>query len=372
MQTGYLWHELFGWVDTSGGSMLPSDVSVGLQPISHHFAHADTKRRMHELVMVSGLGDHLARIKPREATHEEILRVHTREHLDRILHENTLPKGGDAGDGISPFGKGGYQIAALAAGSALAMVDAVVNGQIANGFALVNPCGHHAVAETGMGFCVFNNVAVAAKHAKDVLGVDRIAIVDWDVHHGNGTQSIFWDDPSVLTISIHQDRNYPPNIGLHGEVGGNDALHTNLNIPLPPGSGDAAYIEAMDRVIAPALMRFKPALIIVACGFDASAFDPLARQMVSAEGFAQLTAKIKKVAGDVCGGKLVMVQEGGYSIHYVAVCGVHTIAALAGVEPIKDPLCFVFEQQYGRLVVEDHQRRAIDRSADLVGRTPGH
>ncbi len=370
MATGYLWHELFGWMDTSGGSLKPSDVTLGLQPISHHFAHADNKRRMHELVMVSGLGEQLVRIAPRQAAHEELLRVHTREHLDRILHENTLPKGGDAGDGHSPFGKGGYEICALAAGSALAMVDAVVKGEVDNGFALVNPCGHHAIAETGMGFCIFNNVAVAIRHAQQVLGVKRIAVVDWDVHHGNGSQAIFWEDPSVLTISIHQDRNYPLDSGFLDERGGGAGLNTNLNIPLPPGTGDAGYIEAMDRVIVPALHQFEPDLIIVACGFDASAYDPLARQMVSAEGFAALTRRVKAAAEALCDGKLVMVQEGGYSIHYVAFCGVHTIAALAGVKPIGDPFAVVHAGQYGRMTVEAHQKAVIDAAEAQVAEIP--
>ncbi|MFK0206415.1 class II histone deacetylase [Agrobacterium sp. NPDC090283] len=370
MTTGYLWHELFGWVDTGGGSMTPSDVLNGLQPISHHFAHADNKRRMHELVMVSGLGDKLIRIKARPATKEELLRAHTRDYVERIIHESTLPKGGDAGDGITSFGKGGYGICALAAGGALEMVEAVVKGNIRNGYALVNPCGHHAVSEVGMGFCVFNNVAVAAKHAQQVLGVKRIAIVDWDVHHGNGTQSIFWSDPNVLTISIHQDRNYPPNSGFHSERGGQGALNTNINIPLPPGTGDAGYLEAMDKVIVPALERFAPEIIIVASGFDASVFDPLARQMVSAEGFAEMTKRLMAAAERCCGGKLAMVQEGGYSIHYVAICGALTINALAGFEPMRDALSFVFDQQYGRLKIETHQAEAIEKAAQLVSDVP--
>lgn len=370
MTTGYLWHELYGWNDTGSGSLAPADPGVGLQPVSYHFAHADNKRRMHSLVAVSGLQSQLQQVPARPATEEEILRVHTREHHDRIVRESGQPKGGDAGDGISPFGKGGYEIAALAAGGAVAMVEAVVSGAVANGFALVNPCGHHAVAETGMGFCVFNNVAVAVAHARAALGVQRIAVVDWDVHHGNGTQSIFWEDPQVLTISLHQDRLYPPRSGMRSERGAGAGLHTNLNVPLPPGTGDGGYLQAMDSVVTPALRAFRPDLILVACGFDASVLDPLARQMVSAEGFGALTERVKEVADEVCGGRLVMVQEGGYSIHYVAVCGAVTIATLAGLPPMADPFDALVADMYGRREVEDHQLAACKAAEELVQDVP--
>ncbi|MGY1690404.1 class II histone deacetylase [Geodermatophilus sp. SYSU D01105] len=370
MTTGYLWHPLYGWNDTGSGSLAPADPAAGLQPVGHHFAHADNKRRMNELVEVSGLLEHLRRVPPRPATREEILRVHTAEHHDRIVAESQLPKGGDAGDGISPFGKGGYEIAALAAGGAIAMVDAVVDGTVDNGFALVNPCGHHAIAERGMGFCVFNNIAIAATHAREVLGVERIAIVDWDVHHGNGTQSIFWEDPSVLTISLHQDRVYPTDQGFTSERGGGAGVNTNLNIPLPPGTGDGGYVQAMDSVVVPALRAFAPDLILVACGFDPSILDPLSRTMVSAEGFRTLTERVKEAAEEICSGKLVMVQEGGYSIHYVAVCGAVTIAALAGVEPIADPFLPLVQNMYGRREVEDHQLAACKAAEELVADIP--
>jgi acetoin utilization deacetylase AcuC-like enzyme len=371
VSTGYLWHALYGWNDTGSGSLTPADPAAGLQPVGHHFAHADNKRRMHELIEVSGLIDRLQRIPARAASAAEILRVHTPEHHDRIVAESALPKGGDAGDGVSPFGRGGYEIAALAAGGAIAMVDAVVGGTVDNGFALVNPCGHHAVADTGMGFCVFNNVAIAAKHAREVLGVERIAIVDWDVHHGNGTQSIFWEDPAVLTISMHQDRLYPPKGGLVEERGGGAGLYTNLNVPRPPGTGDAGYVDAMDSVVVPALRAFQPDLIIVACGFDPSYFDPLAHTMVSAEGFGTLTERVKDAAAELCGGRLVMVQEGGYSIHYVAICGAITIAALAGVEPIVDPYLALLADVYGVHDLEENQIASRKAAEELVADVPG-
>lgn len=368
--TGYLWDEVYGWYDTGSGSLMPADPAAGLQPVSHQFSHPDTKRRMHELIAVSGLLRQLTTVTPRPATREEILRVHTDSHLERIARESTLPKGGDAGDGVSPFGKGGYEIAALAAGGAIAMVDAVVSGEVDNGFALVNPCGHHAVPDSGMGFCVFNNVAIAAAHAREALGLERIAIVDWDVHHGNGSQAIFWEDPNILTISMHQDRNFPSDSGLVDERGAGPGVHTNLNIPLPPGTGDAGYVRAIEDVVVPALRRFAPDLVIVACGFDANSYDPLARQMVSAEGFVRMTAIIKDASAGICDGKLVFVQEGGYSIHYVPICGLLTVAALAGLDTLTDPYLPAVAPQYGRLQVEDHQAQSIERSRLLVADIP--
>ena len=370
MATGYLWHPLYGWNDTGSGSLTPADPAAGLQPVAFHFAHSDNKRRINELVEVSGLIDELQKVPARPATRDEILRVHTAAHHDRIVEESRLPKGGDAGDGISPFGRGGYEIAALAAGGAIAMVDAVVEGRVDNGYALVHPCGHHAIAETGMGFCVFNNVAVAVAHAREVLGVERVAVVDWDVHHGNGTQSIFWEDSSVLTVSLHQDRFFPQDQGFTTERGGGEGLNTNLNIPLPPGTGDAGYIHAMEEVVVPALRAFSPDLVIVGSGFDPSILDPLSHTMVSAEGFATLTARARGIAEEVCDGRLVMVQEGGYSIHYLAICGAVTIAQLAGVRPVDDPYWFLVENLYGRAELLPAQVEAIDEARQEIDRIP--
>ncbi|WP_432514877.1 class II histone deacetylase [Kineococcus sp. SYSU DK001] len=365
MSTGYLWHELYGWADTGSGSLFPADPGVGLQPIAHHVAHPDTKRRMHELVVVSGLIDHLQRLQPRHAGEEELLRVHTPEHVRRIRSESRLPKGGDAGDGISPFGRGGYEIATLAAGGAIEVVDAVVQGRVENGYALVHPCGHHAPADTGMGFCVFNNAAVAVKRAREVLGVPKVAVVDWDVHHGNGTQSIFWDDPSVLTVSIHQDRCFPPNSGFGHERGGGAGHGYNLNLPLPPGTGDGGYLYAVENVVVPALRAFAPDLIVVASGMDPNAMDPLARQLVTSRGFRGMTQAVLDVAQEVCGGKVAMVQEGGYSPHYVPFCGYACIETLAGVRLLDDPLFPVVGGMHGH-DLEPHQKAVCDEIAELV------
>jgi acetoin utilization deacetylase AcuC-like enzyme len=337
MTTGYAYHEVFGWHDTSSAAgLFPGDPRAGLQPFVH-LENAETKRRLHELVVVSGLIDHLVRIPTREATDDEILRVHSREHLDRIGAESELPKGGDAGDGISPFGRGGLTIARRAAGAVVACVDAVLDGTVDNAYALVRPPGHHAVATTGMGFCIFGNLAIAAAHARATRGVARIAVVDWDVHHGNGTQSMFYDDPDVLTISIHQDNVFPPNSGALDEVGEGAGLGAAINIPLPPGTGDGGYLHAFDEVVIPAVRAFRPELVLVACGFDAGAMDPLARQMVTSAGFAALARRVLDVAGECCDGRVVMSHEGGYNAVFVPFCGLAVLQEMAGVHVLDDP-----------------------------------
>ncbi|SCX54430.1 Acetoin utilization deacetylase AcuC [Klenkia marina] len=364
MSTGYLWHEVFGWHDTGSGPLFPADPAIGIAPMPH-LANSDTKRRMHELVAVSGLLDHLTRIEGRPATREELLRVHTPEHVDRIVAESASARGGDAGDGFSAFGRGAYEVAALGAGSAIAMTEAVVSGRVDDGYALVNPAGHHAVAGTGMGFCIFNNVAVAARHAQAELGVERVAIVDWDVHHGNGAQAIFAADPSVLTLSVHQANCFPPDSG-HLHQRGEGAGHGyNLNVPLPPGCGDGAYGYLAETVLAPALAAFEPDLVIVASGFDAGAMDPLARQMVTSTGFAHLVDTVRDAAASSPQGRLVMVQEGGYSPLYVPFCGLATISALAGVHVLDDPVLPIVAAQGGADLLP-HQREAVDAAAALV------
>lgn len=370
MATGYLYHEIFGWHDTgSNAGLFGADPAAGLQPYMH-LENAETKRRLHELVVVSGLIDRLERVRPRHASEEEILKVHTRDHLERIKAESRWPKGGDAGDGFSPFGKGGYEISALAAGGVVTMVEAVVNGDVTNGYALVRPPGHHAVAGSGMGFCVFGNLAIAARHARDVLGVGRIAVVDWDVHHGNGTQSFFYGDPDVLTISLHQDNCFPPDSGALTERGDGAGFGYALNVPLPPGTGDGGYLYAMDQVVAPALQRFQPDLILVASGFDGSAMDPLARQLLTSEGYRTMTRRLMEVAGDLCGGRIAMSHEGGYNPVYVPFCGLAVIETLAGAEPFADPFLPVVSGMAGQ-DLQPHQKALVDEVAALVGDISG-
>jgi len=230
----------------------------------------------------------------------------------------------------------------------------------------VRPPGHHATADASMGFCLFGNAALAIMHAQAVHKVKRVATVDWDVHHGNGTQSAFYDRDDVLTISLHQDGLFPAQSGGLEEVGTGRGVGFNLNIPLPPGSGNGAYIAAFEQVVIPALMRFKPELIVVPSGFDASGFDPLGRMMVSSEGYRTMTRMLKVAAHDLCGGRLVMSHEGGYSQAYVPYCGLAVLEELSGVKThVEDPWAARMSSWPGQ-ALQPHQQAAISAAAQLV------
>ncbi|MEJ2859173.1 MULTISPECIES: class II histone deacetylase [unclassified Saccharothrix] len=365
MSTGYVYHELYGWHDTgTHAGLVPADPRRGLQP-HRHFENAGAKRRVHELVVVSGLLDRLTRLTPRPATDEEILAVHTPGHLARLVAANDT--GGDAGDGGSPFGPGGLDIARLAAGGVVRAVEAVVDGDVDNAYALVRPPGHHALADVGMGFCLLGNVAIAAQAARRSRGVERIGVVDIDVHHGNGTQAAFEDDPDVLTVSVHQDRVFPPDSGHVTERGTGAGHGYTLNLPLPPGTGNGGYLEAVRRVVLPALRRFRPQLILVAAGFDANAVDPLARMMVTASGYREIARMLVDAAADLCGGRIAFAHEGGYDPVYVPFCAHAVIEVLAGVEvPLEDPFAPNFDHQ-GQQELQPHQKAAIAAAEELVG-----
>jgi acetoin utilization deacetylase AcuC-like enzyme len=356
MATGWVCHELYFWHDTgSAAGFLPA--GHGLIEPDTHAENPATKRRFRNLLEVSGLLGQLVHIEPRAATEQDVLRCHTHAYLEKIKGLSAAG-GGDAGE-ITPFGPGSHEIALLAAGGVISAVDAVLDGRVDNAYALVRPPGHHAEPDLGRGFCIYANAAIAAKHAREARGLERVAVVDWDVHHGNGTQKIFWTDPTVLAISSHQDGCYPPDSGHVHEIGEGDGEGASLNIPLPPGSGTGAYVAAYERVVAPALRAFRPELIIVASGLDANAMDPLAHMMVHSAGFRRLTEILRGVADDVCRGRLVVEHEGGYSSAYVPYCGLAVVEELAGIRgSIDDPFLQGFEGMGGQ-ELQPHQEAAI-------------
>ncbi len=301
-----------------------------------HVSSPRTVARAKHLLDLSGVGALLTSVAARAATDAELATVHTPEYVARV-RAIAASGGGDAGVN-APLGPDGFDIAALAAGGALAAVDATLAGTVRNCYALVRPPGHHALADRGLGFCLFNNVAIAARHAQRAHGLRRIAILDWDVHDGNGTQEAFYADPDILFISIHQDGLFPVDMGLVEQVGAATALGRTVNIPLPPGCGDAAYAAALARVVVPIIRQFAPELLLLSCGLDASAFDPLGRMNLSSGGYREMTQVMLALADECCAGRLVAIHEGGYSQTYVPACTLAVIEALAGVEtPYPDP-----------------------------------
>ena len=255
----------------------------------------------------------------------------------------------------------GIEIAALSAGLAKAALFAVLEGRADNAYALSRPPGHHCLPDFPNGFCLINNIGVAIRAAQAAGLARRIAVIDWDVHHGNGTEAVFWDDPEVLTISLHQDRNYPLDTGGADQRGGGKGLGFNVNIPLPPGTGHASYLEAMDRIVLPLLDRFAPEAIVVACGYDASAIDPLGRMMATSDTFRAMTAQVMDAADRLCAGRLVMTHEGGYSELHVPFCGHAVLEQMAkSTTTAADPLAKTFDARQPGPEWQAHVSQHID------------
>jgi acetoin utilization deacetylase AcuC-like enzyme len=366
MTTAFFTDERCFW---HGGGNYAFTLPVGglVQPLPAGLPeNPETKRRLLNLVQVTGLARHLQMSSADPATLPDLLRVHPESYLSAFKALSDGP-GGELGL-RTPFGPGGYEIAALSAGLAKAALHAVLTGTARNAYALSRPPGHHCTADFPNGFCLLNNIAVAIRAAQAGGLVRRVAVVDWDVHHGNGTEAIFWHDPDVLTISLHQDRNYPLDTGGVDAVGGPGAEGSNLNLPLPPGCGHAAYLHAMERVVLPALTRFRPEVIIVACGFDAAAVDPLGRMLLTADTFRAMTRQLIQAAATLCGGKLVLVHEGGYSEVYVPFCGHAVLQELSGA-PVTapDPLATTLQKRQPDARFDAFARTWIEEMAQSLG-----
>ncbi len=294
----------------------------------------ETKRRLVNLLAVTGLMRDLAPRSAPQATTQDLLRVHPQSYLSAFKQLSDAG-GGELGP-RAPFGLGGYEIATLSAGLTTAALQAVLSGSATNAYALSRPPGHHCLPDRPNGFCLLANIAIAIRTAQAATPDLRCAVIDWDVHHGNGTEAIFYDDPSVLAISLHQDRNYPMDTGHAADRGTGRGEGFNLNIPLPPGTGHKGYLSAFDRLVLPALHRFEPDVIIVACGYDAAAIDPLGRMLATADTFRQLTRRTMQAASDLCASRLMMAHEGGYSETYVPFCGHAVLQEMSG-SPLTAP-----------------------------------
>ena len=357
MKTGWVWHERFGWHDTgTAAGFLKGEF---LQPLQH-LESAESKARFASLVEVSGISEALERIAIEPASDEDLLRVHSASHVEKMREASGDIRGGDMGDGVSPFGFKGFELGKLAAGGTISAMRAVLKGDVQNAYALVRPPGHHARPDTGMGFCMFANIAVAIEYARAHLGLKQVAVVDWDVHHGNGTEACFEKDPAVLTISLHQDGNFPADTGKVEMRGKGEGEGASINIPLPAGSGEGAYLDAMERIVAPAIRRHQPELIIVASGFDSSNADPLGRMLLMSHSYRKMTRQLMDLAKEICDDRLLVSHEGGYSPFYVPLCGLAVVETLSGIDTgVVDPYAEMWKDLPGQSLLS-HQQAVID------------
>ena len=317
-------------------TVILTDTSFDAHTWHGHVEQAARLVAIRHALDVSGLHNVLHHRTPNSAPETALDAVHT-PHLLRQIRQLASYGGGEF-DSDTYVTVDSWDAACLAAGAAVGAVEAVLSGVARNAFALVRPPGHHATPNRAMGFCLINNIAVAARYAIRHLGLARVAIVDYDVHHGNGTQDVFYDDPQVLFCSTHAAPFYPGG-GSVAEMGDrNLAFGATLNVPLPFGSGDIGYNHVFEQVIAPALRRFHPELILVSAGYDAHWTDPLGPMVLSVSGYARLNQHLLALADELCAGRLVMILEGGYNLEALGACVVTAARQLLGHAPGPDPI----------------------------------
>jgi acetoin utilization deacetylase AcuC-like enzyme len=362
--TGLVWHERMMWHETGpSADMMPPGPFV--EP-GRHLESPGSKRRLHNLIQVSGLIDHLKLLPVAPVSVEDLLRVHTPRHIEAIREASQAGAASGFAGPQAPIGVCSYDIALLSAGGTYAALRAVADGLVDNAYALVRPPGHHSGPDCAMGNCLLSNIGVALRRLQAERALERVAVVDYDVHHGNGTEAVFYEDPSVLTISLHQDNLYPTGTGGLADRGRGAGEGFNINVPLPAGSGIAAYEAGFECIVLPALEAFRPDMIVVASGFDASAFDPLGRMMLNSECYRRLARRLLDAATSLCGGKLAMSHEGGYSEGYVPFCGHAVIEEMAGVKTgVIDPLSDHIAEWAGH-DLQPHQEAALDRAAQAL------
>ncbi len=317
MATGYVYHPVY---------------------LEHHQpGHPENARRLERIMAAlrdAGVLERLTPVEARPATEEELARVHTPGYIAQV--RRVAERGGGHLDADTYMNARSYDAAVMAAGGLLALVEAVVGGQVRNGFALVRPPGHHALPDRGMGFCLFNNVAVAARHAQTLPGVRRVFIADIDVHHGNGTQAVFEADPTVFYFSTHEYPYYP-GTGHWSEAGVGEGEGSVLNVPLPAGVGDLGFGRVYEELVWPLARRFRPDLILVSAGYDSHWQDPLAMMQLSLTGYARIARELVAMAEELCGGRIVFTLEGGYHLDVLAHGVLNAFYALLGEETISDP-----------------------------------
>lgn len=267
-------------------------------------------------------------VTPKAATIDQVAAIHGRRYIDQV--RAICEHGGGHLDMDTVLSRDSYDAALMAAGGAIAAVDAVMD-DFESAFALVRPPGHHAMPNRGMGFCIFNNVAIAAKHAQ-ARGLKKVLIVDWDVHHGNGTNAIFYSDSSVAYFSVHQFPHYP-GTGRANEVGEGGAEGTKVNVPLPAGTGDEGYLAAFREILRPTALEFGPDIVLVSAGQDPHKDDPLGGMRLTSRGFGAIAGLVKEIADACCRGRLAATLEGGYNLEGQAEAIVAELRAFQGDVP---------------------------------------
>lgn len=314
-----------------------TDTRFAPHTLMGHSENASRLTAIHETLDTHAVSARMRCVTPRPATDEQILAVHTQDYL-KLLAWTATQKGIMLGSDTYVLPPS-YEIARLSAGASIRGVDAVLNKEADNVLVVARPPGHHAVADMGMGFCLLANVAIAVRHAQHAFGLKRILIVDYDVHHGNGTQDIFYDDPNVMFISTHQFPWYP-GTGRTDDTGAGQGVGTTVNIPLQAGVGDLGFMQLYEQVVWAAARRFAPELIIVSAGFDAHwAENPgLGQLQLTLSGYNHLTHELIKMANELCGGKIVVILEGGYNLIALSHGVLNIAKALLGDPDFVDPL----------------------------------
>ena len=302
--------------------------------------HPESYERLREVMALferEGVGELFRPVQPRPATIEQVSRVHTLKLIEVI--RQVAQGGGGNLDADTYVTQESYDLALLAVGGCCLAADEIVSGRATNGLALVRPPGHHATFQRFGGFCLFNNIAATARHVQAVHGLKRVAIVDFDVHHGNGTQDIFYEDDSVLFVSLHLfSPFFYPGTGKWDEIGVGSGRGYTLNIPFPPQVGDQGYQQAFDQLIWPKLALFRPELILVSAGFDAHWQDPLAQAALSLTGYAALGWRLLEMAAQLCQGRILFVLEGGYHLQALHNGLLNLAWTLTGRDTVHDPL----------------------------------
>ncbi len=320
---------------SDGSTLLAYDESNHLHSLSGHPEHEGRLRTTVDLLHTSGLWDQLHHVPCGKARWADLQRVHSPALLDRLTQ--TCTHGPVTWLDRDTYANAhSFQAAQIATGSAIQITAAVWKGAAVNGLALVRPPGHHATPDQAMGFCLLNHVAAAARWAQACAGAERILVFDFDVHHGNGTQDVFYADAEVFFVSLHQSPHYPMT-GYAHETGRGPGVGRTCNLPLPAGTGDAGYRQAMEQIVLPLITDFAPQLILVSAGYDGHWQDPLAHMNLTLSGYAWIVQSLKQWSEIFCDGRLVLVLEGGYQLDVLAHAVHNTALILMGRDGLLDP-----------------------------------